>query len=69
MYIDYTPEQQALRNDLQAYFPELMTPERRAGLHGMEGGPVYRETVLQMGKDGWLGVGGPRSTAATAARA
>ena len=60
MYIDYTPEQQALRDELRAYFADLMTPERRAGLHGMEGGPVYRETVLQMGKDGWLGVGWPK---------
>ena len=60
MYIDYTPEQQTLRDELRAYFADLMTPERRAGLHGMEGGPVYRETVLQMGKDGWLGVGWPK---------
>jgi hypothetical protein len=60
MYIDYTPQQKALRDELRAYFAELMTPELRAGLRGMEGGPVYRETVLQMGKDGWLGVGWPK---------
>jgi alkylation response protein AidB-like acyl-CoA dehydrogenase len=60
MYIDYTPQQQDLRDELRIYFAQLMTPERRAGLRGMEGGPVYRETVLQMGKDGWLGVGWPK---------
>ena len=60
MYIDYTPQQKTLRDELRAYFAELMTPERRAGLRGMEGGPVYRETVLQMGKDGWLGIGWPK---------
>jgi alkylation response protein AidB-like acyl-CoA dehydrogenase len=59
MYIDYTPDQQALRDDLRRYFAKLMTPERRAGMTGMEGGEVYRETILQMGKDGWLGVGWP----------
>ncbi len=60
MYIDYTPQQQDLRDALRSYFAQLMTPARRAGLRGMEGGPVYRETVLQMGKDGWLGVGWPK---------
>jgi alkylation response protein AidB-like acyl-CoA dehydrogenase len=60
MYIDYTPQQQDLRDELRIYFARLMTPERRAGLRGMEGGPVYRETVLQMGKDGWLGIGWPK---------
>ncbi len=59
MYVDYTPEQKALRDELRVYFAALMTPERRAGMRGMEGGPVYRETILQMGKDGWLGVGWP----------
>jgi alkylation response protein AidB-like acyl-CoA dehydrogenase len=60
MYIDYTPEQQALRDELRSYFAKLMTPERRAGITGMEGGAVYRETIRQMGEDGWLGVGWPK---------
>ena len=60
MHIDYSPEQKALRDDLRSYFAKLLTPERRAGLHGMEGGPTFRETVRQMGKDGWLGVGWPK---------
>ena len=60
MRVDYTPEQQALAARLREYFGELMTPERRAAVRGMEGGPVYRETVRQMGADGWLGVGWPK---------
>ncbi|HEB90619.1 MAG TPA: acyl-CoA dehydrogenase [Deltaproteobacteria bacterium] len=62
MYIDLTPEQKSLRATLRAYFDELMTPERRAALSGsnMEGGRVYRETIRQIGKDGWLGVGWPK---------
>ncbi len=61
MYIDLTPEQKALRTTLRNYFTELMTPERREALAGanMEGGSVYRETIRQIGKDGWLGVGWP----------
>ena len=60
MYVDYTPEQKVLRDELRVYFAGLMTPERRAGMRGMEGGQTYRETILQMGKDGWLGVGWPQ---------
>ena len=59
MYVDYTPEQKKLRAELRAYFTELMTPERRAGIKDLEGGPVFRETVRQIGRDGWLGVGWP----------
>jgi alkylation response protein AidB-like acyl-CoA dehydrogenase len=59
MYVDYTPDQKALRDRIRKYFAELMTPERKAGIKNLEGGDVYRETVLQMGRDGWLGVGWP----------
>jgi alkylation response protein AidB-like acyl-CoA dehydrogenase len=59
MYIDLTPEQKALRTTLRDYFELLMTPERRASVRGMEGGSSYRETIRQIGKDGWIGVGWP----------
>ncbi len=59
MYIDLTPEQKALRTTIRNYFERLMTPERRASVRGMEGGSSYRETIRQIGKDGWLGVGWP----------
>jgi len=60
MYIDLTPEQKALRATLRDYFNVLMTPSLRASLRGMEGGTSYRETIRQIGKDGWLGLGWPR---------
>ena len=60
MYVDLTPEQIALRDRIRAYFAEVMTPERKAGIRNMEGGTVFKETVRQMGKDGWLGVGWPK---------
>jgi alkylation response protein AidB-like acyl-CoA dehydrogenase len=59
MYVDHTEEQKALRRELRAYFADLMTPEVRGGLLGIEGGPAYRGVVRQMGADGWLGVGWP----------
>jgi len=64
MHISYTPEQEQLRRELRAYFAELITPERREALMVTAGeygsGEVYRETVSQMGRDGWLALGWPR---------
>jgi 3-oxocholest-4-en-26-oyl-CoA dehydrogenase alpha subunit len=64
MRIADTPEQEALRKELRAYFAELMTPERREALTSGAGeygdGTVYREVVRQMGADGWLTLGWPR---------
>src|SRR5207237_2661208 len=61
MHLDYTPEQQALRKELRAYFDELLTDEVRAalGVSG-EGSPLFRTLVAKMGADGWLGVGWPK---------
>lgn len=60
MYVDYTPEQYDLRKKLREYFDQLMTPERQEAIRSLEGGPVFREVVREMGRDGWLGVGWPR---------
>ena len=60
MRIAYTPEQEALRKELRAYFAELVTPEVAAAASaGNTGDPVCLEAVLQMGRDRWLGVGWP----------
>lgn len=63
MQISYTAEQEDLRRELRSYFTTLMTPERREALSSNQGeygtGNVYRETVAQMGADGWLALGWP----------
>ena len=64
MRIGYTPEQEELRRELRAYFTKLMTPERAEALASNDGemgrGSVYRDTVAQMGKDGWLTLSWPK---------
>ena len=61
MYIAYTEEQEALRRELREYYQGLLTPEVREALHREAGvGPVHRQIVRQMGKDGWLGIGWPK---------
>jgi len=64
MRISYTPAQEELRRELRSYFAELMTPERSEALSSTQGeygtGNVYRETVAQMGRDGWLTLSWPK---------
>jgi hypothetical protein len=59
MFIDLTPDQLALRDELRAYFAGLMSPAERAALLTERHGTVYRDVVRRMGRDGWLGVGWP----------
>jgi alkylation response protein AidB-like acyl-CoA dehydrogenase len=59
VFIDLTPEQAALRDELRAYFAGLMTTEDRAAMRTDRHGSVYRDVVRQMGRDRWLGVGWP----------
>jgi alkylation response protein AidB-like acyl-CoA dehydrogenase len=60
MYLQETPEQQALRGELRAYFAGIMTDDVRRSLQGAhETSPVRRELFRRMGKDGVLGLGWP----------
>jgi len=53
MFIAYTAEQEALRQELRGYFAELMTPEVQAECAtGDTGGPACLEAVRKMGRDG-----------------
>ena len=64
MHIALDPEHLALRAELQEYFAQLVTPERKAGLASATGefgeAGVYKEVIRQIGADGWLGVGWPK---------
>ncbi|RYG18441.1 acyl-CoA dehydrogenase, partial [bacterium] len=63
MRIALTPEHEQLRDELRAYFSELVTPEVRAGLAAATGefgeAGVYKQVIRQVGEDGWLGIGWP----------
>ncbi len=61
MHLTYTPEQERLRRELQAYFSGLMTPDLRAALQGGDygDGEAYREVVRRLGQDGWLALSWP----------
>jgi 3-oxocholest-4-en-26-oyl-CoA dehydrogenase alpha subunit len=60
VYIGYTPEHRAVRDELRAYYDELLPPEIQVELSRSEGvGPVARRIARQMAADGWLGIGWP----------
>jgi alkylation response protein AidB-like acyl-CoA dehydrogenase len=64
MYVDLSPEQIALRDQLRGYFANVVTDklreELRAGSGGEGGGPEYRRILKQLANDGWLGIGWPK---------
>jgi alkylation response protein AidB-like acyl-CoA dehydrogenase len=60
MQLELSDEQKALRDELRAYFEDLITPEERDLLLVERHGEVYREVVRRMGRDGWMGVGWPQ---------
>jgi len=60
MFLDLTDEQRLLRDELRAYFAGLIPPAERAAMATERFGPVYREVIRRMGRDGWLGLGWPK---------
>jgi len=64
MRIALDPAQVALKEELQGYFSELVTPEVKAGLASASGefgeAGAYRAVIKQLGTDGWLGIGWPK---------
>src|ERR1700689_909909 len=61
MFLEETPEQLALRQELREYYADLLTDEVRQGIGEVgEGGELWRQVVGRIGKDGWLGIGWPK---------
>jgi 3-oxocholest-4-en-26-oyl-CoA dehydrogenase alpha subunit len=61
MELDYTPEQQQLRDEIRAALEEVMTPERSAAVaERIEGGTAVRECVRALAAANLLGVGWPK---------
>jgi alkylation response protein AidB-like acyl-CoA dehydrogenase len=61
MHLDFTPEQKTFQGELRTYFKAMMTEElvRELRSGGEGGGPLFRDAMKQMGRDGLLGVGWP----------
>ena len=60
MFIDLTDEQATLRDELRAYYQDLITPDVREKMHAEPGtGPEHRRIVRQLGTDGWIAMGWP----------
>jgi 3-oxocholest-4-en-26-oyl-CoA dehydrogenase alpha subunit len=61
MYVGLSKEHEALRDELRAYYDELLTPEIEEDLRKGEGvGQVSKDTWKKMAADGYAGVGWPK---------
>jgi 3-oxocholest-4-en-26-oyl-CoA dehydrogenase alpha subunit len=61
MRLEYTPEQEQLRDEMRATMQQVMTPQRRAAVsERVEGGPAVRECVQALAAADLLGVGWPK---------
>jgi 3-oxo-4-pregnene-20-carboxyl-CoA dehydrogenase beta subunit len=59
VFIELTAPQRALQDELREYFADLVTPDEARAMLVERHGPLYRDVVKRMGRDGWLGVGWP----------
>ncbi|MEU4250094.1 acyl-CoA dehydrogenase family protein [Amycolatopsis sp. NPDC026612] len=59
MHVELTAAQRELRAELREYFAGLISTEERRAMRRERHGPVFREIVRRMGRDGRLGVGWP----------
>ncbi|NLA35103.1 MAG: acyl-CoA dehydrogenase [Actinobacteria bacterium] len=60
MYLAYDDAELRLRDELRAYYDDLLDADTRKRLVASAGiGPDVRRIVRQMGRDGWLGIGWP----------
>jgi alkylation response protein AidB-like acyl-CoA dehydrogenase len=61
MYVGYSKEHEAMRDELRAYYDQLLTPEVEDQLRGSEGaGEAPRAIFRKMSADGWVGLQWPK---------
>jgi 3-oxocholest-4-en-26-oyl-CoA dehydrogenase alpha subunit len=60
VFLDLSPEQRALRDELRGYFSDLLRARAADDLDDEVMGAGWKATIRQMGSDGWLGIGWPR---------
>ncbi|MEV0621254.1 acyl-CoA dehydrogenase family protein [Nonomuraea sp. NPDC050404] len=60
MFIDLTPAQRSLRDELREYFRGCLTAEDRAKINEDPFGGAYMEHCRRLGRDGKLGLGWPK---------
>jgi len=62
MDLEFTPEQQRLQREIYLYLKTSIPPglEEETYSHIEGDGPVCREFVRKLGRDGWMGIGWPK---------
>ena len=61
MRFDLSEEQHQLKQEIRSYLDSHITPELLEEVRVTpDGGPLWKEYIRQMGRDGWLGIGWPK---------
>ena len=64
MLVEFSKQQIKLREELREYFLALMTNDLKVELSTEStksgGGPLFKETLKQIGQDGWIGLSWPK---------
>src|SRR6201995_4256529 len=60
MFIDLTPEQRTLQDNLQKFFSNLISSDEMKAMEKDRHNAAYRAVIRRMGQDGKLGVGWPK---------
>ena len=64
MKLAFTEEHEKLRHEIREYISGIMTDELKEELRhdfkGEGGGPIWKDSMRKMGKDGWIGLGWPK---------
>ncbi len=56
---ELSADQRAFKNEVRAYFADLVSPDDRLEMMNDRHGEAYHRTIRQLGEDGWMGVGWP----------
>lgn len=60
MHFELTDEQRSLQLEIRSYLEEKITDELLEEIRTNPYGPIWREYIRTLGKDGWLGIGWPK---------
>lgn len=60
MRFELTEEQEQLQQEIRSYLDEQMTDELLEEVKTNPYGPVWRQYIRNLGRDGWLGIGWPK---------
>src|SRR5699024_12314188 len=60
MRFELTEEQEQLQQEIRSYLEEQITDELLQEVKTNPYGPIWKQYIRNLGRDGWLGIGWPK---------